>query len=269
MIKYNSSNYSTLNTKYEYLIIDEKSMVKELMWRIMIHIKKSCPQLKFIIIGNWLQLPAVADRANFDYENSTALMYLCDNYQVELTKCRRSDNIMYDLCNPATINDVNTASFEHEIYKKSICFHNSVRMSVNKHWMNIEKDDDSELLEKFKRDKLSQDMYLYKGLPLMACITSKHYDICNSEDYIVKSFGKKMAKLQAVFDENKIFEMKITELTRFFYPNYCTTTHKSQGSTFREPYTIYEWSEMSERCRYVALSRTEDKKFVNFCENTF
>ena len=44
---------------------------------------------------------------------------------------------------------------------------------------------------------------------------------------------------------------------------YCITTHKAQGATFDEPYTIHEFEKFDERLRYVALSRSTDIQLIN------
>jgi hypothetical protein len=52
-------------------------------------------------------------------------------------------------------------------------------------------------------------------------------------------------------------EMPLTEVQERFRPGYCITVHMSQGKTFRERFTIHDWSHarMHGRGRYVALSR--------------
>jgi hypothetical protein len=42
------------------------------------------------------------------------------------------------------------------------------------------------------------------------------------------------------------------------------TVHRSQGSTFEGPYTIFEWEIMDPKLKYVALSRGTNKKNINF-----
>ena len=44
------------------------------------------------------------------------------------------------------------------------------------------------------------------------------------------------------------------------------TVHKSQGSTFTVPYSIYEYKQMKANMLYVALTRARDKGQINFCE---
>ena len=51
-----------------------------------------------------------------------------------------------------------------------------------------------------------------------------------------------------------------------FKPRFAMTVHKSQGSTFTENYSIYEYEDMTSRMLYVALTRARDKQQINFCK---
>lgn len=120
---------------------------------------------------------------------------------------------------------------------------------------------------RFKSDKKSQDITLYKGLPLLACMTNFTLDIMNADMFVVKSFDKKQVTICYEGEEDTGIEKKVflTDVTKLFYPAYCITCHSSQGQTYRIPYTIYEWEYMEERMRYVALSRAADIKLINIC----
>ena len=48
-----------------------------------------------------------------------------------------------------------------------------------------------------------------------------------------------------------------------FKPRFAMTVHKSQGSTFTENYSIYEYEDMTSRMLYVALTRARDKQQIN------
>jgi ATP-dependent exoDNAse (exonuclease V) alpha subunit len=39
--------------------------------------------------------------------------------------------------------------------------------------------------------------------------------------------------------------------------NYCCTTHKMQGETLTENFTIYDWNKMDTILEYTALSRAK------------
>ena len=46
---------------------------------------------------------------------------------------------------------------------------------------------------------------------------------------------------------------------------YAMTVHKAQGMTINRPYSIYEYKRMKHDMLYVALTRTQKKEYVNFC----
>jgi ATP-dependent exoDNAse (exonuclease V) alpha subunit len=56
----------------------------------------------------------------------------------------------------------------------------------------------------------------------------------------------------------------IKDFQYYFYPAYCITCHVSQGCTFDEPFTIYDWSHacMDKAAKYVAVSRATSIKYV-------
>ena len=102
---------------------------------------------------------------------------------------------------------------------------------------------------------------MYQKLPLIACRTVSKYDIANCEDFSVVSFDSSTVKLRCGTMEKNI---EISDVAKYFYPAYCITVHRSQGMTFNEPYTIYEWDQMDEKLKYVALSRGTKKENINF-----
>jgi len=57
--------------------------------------------------------------------------------------------------------------------------------------------------------------------------------------------------------------INISNFQYLFYPAYCITTHKAQGQTFKEPYTIHEFNQMSHKLKYVALTRATKKEHIN------
>ncbi len=54
--------------------------------------------------------------------------------------------------------------------------------------------------------------------------------------------------------------------TANFKPRYAMTVHKSQGSTFTMPYSIYEYKQMKPNMLYVALTRARDKGQIKICD---
>jgi hypothetical protein len=45
--------------------------------------------------------------------------------------------------------------------------------------------------------------------------------------------------------EMYFYDCPVEEFRDYFLMNYCSTTHKSQGETITENYTIYDWKHMT------------------------
>ena len=245
--------------KYEYIIIDEKSMVKEMFYRLLFYIKQNT-QCKLIICGDWKQLKPVKDRCdNFDYQNSTMTHYLCDGNLIQLSTCRRADRETFELCQ--NVQNINPEEFGKVLHKRALCYHNNLRKKYNAMWMKrLSKGKKYVVLKQNKRDKNSQDIKAYVGLPLIACKTSKDYDIANGEEFVISKISNDIIQVKC---DNITKEIEKDMLTTLFYPAYCITIHKSQGCTFNEAYTILEWKHLDDRLKYVALSRTVNKNLIN------
>ena len=53
---------SFMDGKYDYIFIDEISMVQEIYYKFFIYLKRANPKIKFIIAGDFEQLLPVKDR---------------------------------------------------------------------------------------------------------------------------------------------------------------------------------------------------------------
>ena len=73
----------------------------------------------------------------------------------------------------------------------------------------------------------------------------------------------KSNKIIIINDNNEKIDIKLEDINKLFYLGFCFTTHRAQGETINEDYTIYEWEKMNKKLRYVALSRGTDKKNIN------
>ena len=107
----------------DYLFIDEISMLQEIFYKFFIVIKRIKPNLKFVIAGDFNQLPPVKDRIgeSFNYSQSQALLELCDFNKVQLSKCRRSDGFVVNF---ETINTIKKESFKSNFTLKHLAFTN-------------------------------------------------------------------------------------------------------------------------------------------------
>ena len=99
-------------------------------------------------------------------------------------------------------------------------------------------------------------------MPVISRKNNKELNIYNNETYIIKEI-RKSEDVIIVFDDDKEQTIPISEFTRNFNIAYCITTHRAQGMSIDEPYTIHEFFMFDERLKYVALSRSTDIKFIN------
>jgi 5-methylcytosine-specific restriction protein A len=253
--------------KVDYIIIDEIGMAKEYFYRDFYYIHSNYPNIKFICVGDFNQLPPVCDFKVFNYKESSILHEICDNKMVVLSKCRRSDDIMFNESNYVLKHgDVKDLSkYGEKMTYKNISFTNKKRIEINEFLMDKKLGELKEkkiILKKNENDEKSQDILLFKGLPVIACRTQKSIGVFNSQSYKVIKFDDINVTVESKATDEYL-EIDREKFTIFFYPSYCMTTHKSQGDTFDDMYTIWEWEKMTKELRYVALTRGTQMSNIN------
>jgi len=252
------------NLAQKYIFVDEISMVKEIFYKFLLMIKKMNPEIKFIISGDITrQLLPINDRAKFEYEDSIALKELCNYNTLQMSKCRRSDKKVYDVCNFDTIMQLDTEQFSHKQTKKNICYTNKKRIQINDMLMNKYKKNNYVKINKRIGDPNSQTMYVYKNLPIIAKHTDDKIRLYNNEEYIVTNIDKNKIEVKSCIEQDKILIFSQKDFAINFNPAYCLTVHCSQGCTIKEPYTIHEFKKFSKRLRYTALSRASKFEDIN------
>jgi 5-methylcytosine-specific restriction endonuclease McrA len=267
VLKHGSWSSFSKFSKYDWIIVDEKSMVKENFFMLLYKIKKACINTKFIICGDWGQLPPVMDRSlTFNYADSFCIYDLCDGNMMKLNVCRRSDRALFDLY--SDVSKVDADDFPSEMYKKNICFYNSTRKKVNFYWMNKLRPKKCMVLKKHPSIEQSQDVILYKDLPLIATCTRMGLGFANCDEFVVVSYNKKEVVLKFECDDEedeKEIIVPVDELTKIFAPAYCISTHRAQGSSIGGPFGIFDFEKMNEALKYVALSRSRKLRYINLC----
>jgi hypothetical protein len=242
----------------EAIIVDEISMVHEIYYKFFITLKRMKPDLRFVVVGDFKQLEPVKDRLQCDYSNSRALYELCKGNRISLTKCRRSDDTLFNICKKPM--EVDTNIFTKNFTMRHICFTNKKRIEINDICMKkFIRGKNHITIKPYVYDKNSQEMKIAVGMPIIGRINFKEYRIVNNEVYHVESIDRKRKVINISNGE----AIPIIYFSRWFYMAFATTTHKSQGATIREAYTIHEWNKMNERLRYVALSRATCIKNIN------
>lgn len=248
----------------EYIFIDEVSMMLEKFYHLFICVKSVFPHIKFIISGDYGQLPPVCDSWIGDYENSAGLYNLCDGNKLELTKCRRSDDILFNLCKTLDVDNI----IHNKPFKPSylnLAYRHSTRKRVNKECMEryIKQNKcNTILIKENPNNPNSQEIKLGIGMPVICFKTNKKYNILNSEKFLVKEINEN----EIIINDNvKDIKILIKDFNKYLYLGFCITIHASQGETFTTPYNIYDWNftYMCNKAKYVALSRATDIKNIN------
>lgn len=241
----------------DYIFIDEVSMMIEKFYQLFMMCKRAFSHIKFIIVGDFAQLAPVKDIWSGDYKNSPAMWSLCDGRRIQLTKCRRADQDTFNLCN--NLNKINVENFEPKIETYcNLAYTHQTRIKVNYECMERyikTKKCPYSFIPKDSKNPKSQNVKLAAGMPVICHTTNKKIDILNSEKFTVSKIKNGLISLT---DDERIIEIPLLHFNKFLYLGFCITIHASQGETFSEPYTIYDWNfhHFCNRAKYVAISRT-------------
>jgi len=252
----------------EYVFIDEISMLSTVFYKFLITWKRTQPKLKFILAGDFQQLLPVNDivGVDFNYKNSAALHELADGNRLQLTNCRRSDRTLFDLLDPEKISNLEKSTFGSNINTKlHLSYTNVTRKQINEIMMKkivAQKKKKPLELKALDYDGNSQDVKLLAGMPIIARVNNVKYEIVNNQTFIIKEIRQKEGII-IVQDEDQVIEVPIDQFQHMFYVAYCLTIHKSQGTTFNEPYTLHEWKILNDRLKYVGLSRSTNIANIN------
>ena len=245
----------------DYIFIDEISMVSSSFYKFFSSLQRLKPDIRFIIVGDFNQLAPVNDKKEFDYKNSYVLYELCQGNRISLSKCRRSDDTLFNMLQDENIMKLQKNDFNKEMTDVHICFTNKTRKHVNHQMMKkMSNNKKTVSLKAIPTDDRTQDVSLFVGCPVIAKKNCKSKGFVNNDQFVIGAICKEFIMLQ---EKNRTLEIKTEEFQRNFCLAYCITTHSSQGATIDTPYTIHEFDMMDKRLRYVALSRSTDKNNIN------
>jgi hypothetical protein len=212
--------------KMDVIIIDEVSMMKVLFYTLFVNIKKINPKLRFIIAGDFEQLAPVEDTWVGDYKNSAALFELCDGNRLQLTKNRRSDPALFELC--ANVETINTAFFPvEEPTFLNLAYKHETRKQVNRECMErflieeADPDDKRVFLPKDPDNPKTQDVTLTIGMPVVCHTTqnnkkqkSESNGFMNSERFEIQLIDEKTITLVGDGDREVVINTK--DFHKFF-----------------------------------------------------
>jgi hypothetical protein len=249
----NKSKLFSMMEPLEYIFIDEVSMMTEEFYQLFILIKRTFSHIKFIIAGDFGQLPPVQDDWIGDYENSPALNLLCDGTRVQLGKCRRSDDALYQLCLHTSKVDKHEFRVSEKTYL-NLAYTHVTRKRVNKECMERflhGKSGSVHILPDLLNSK-TQEVRLVPGMPVLAHTTNKKLRFMNSQLFTIQSVNPEVLVMTS---ESDTIQIPTKDFHQYFYLGFCLTIHASQGETFTKKYTIHDWYMLSDKAKYVALSR--------------
>jgi DNA polymerase III delta prime subunit len=254
-----------IEMKLDYIFVDEVSMLHSNFYKILMVIKK-LKQCKLIISGDFNQLDVINDVQKYDYKSTCIIKELCDNNNLQLTKCRRSDDKLFNLIQFDNIPNLTQDNFNEKESDVNICWTNAKRKQINEKYMNAAwkkaKTKNYIKLEKLAYDDNSQDVTLVSKTPVIAKVNNSKLDIINNERYTVKKIDIDTRHLTIQNDRNEIV-IHAENFQKLFRIGYAFTTHSSQGMSIDKPYTIHEFNRMSKKLKYVALSRSTKHEYIN------
>ena len=265
--KANSKSLRKMIEKVDWIIVDEISMLSSEFYKALGALKEIAPHLKFIMSGDFNQLLPVNDEWQGNYSDSNILKELVDQNKLELTICRRSDDITFNVCKDLTMElnlDITSFGSKRELY--GLCHTNHRRIIENeqsmKDFIRLKNIKNTITIAKSVGDDNAQHLTLCFGMPIIARKSCKDLDVCNNEKFKINKI--KGDDITLTNSEKEIIISK-DKFQKLFTIAFYTTVHKSQGQTFDHPYTIFEWNtpRFDHRMKYVAVSRTTDLKNVN------
>ena len=267
--KISSKTVQSLRRKdIQLIIIDEISMIGKELWKRLVLLKKEI-NIPFLLLGDDKQLPPVENECIDNYFNHNAVKYLANYRKNTLTVCKRFDERLEKYLN--NVNNINTLLFPKRETTRNICYINRTRKAVNKYWNEKLRPTEYLFIQEDDKDEYTQDMYIYKNLPVIARKTVDGGAYCvNNETFEVIDFDNEKIYLYTERPneegeaEHHSIESNVKDFKDLFSLNYCSTCHKAQGETIKENFTIYDWKIMSEKCKYTALSRATNPDHVTF-----
>ena len=254
-----------IKRNYEYIIVDEISMITKELWRRLVFLKQATG-VKFLLLGDDFQLPPVEDEKVEDYFNHPAVKYLCHNNRNVLKVTKRFDMDLKNELNTLKYTDKNIDISKYPFKDTSIniAYTHKTRKMVNKKWNDKLKPNDALFIPVREDDDKGQYMHIYEGLPLIARENdNKNGLYMNNETFVVSDYDNKYVRVysERVDDNDKVYinamEVEIDKVQKTFYLNYCSTIHRVQGDTINKQFTIWDWNHpcMTRKAKYTALSR--------------
>jgi len=260
---------SMLKNPPEVISVDEISMISGEGWSILSYIKQRNPDIRFFCFGDIArQLPPVGEEHRM-FDNSICLRELCNfNKLILLYNFRRGcagNNTLWERA--ANKPETFEITSDTPITYRNLSYTNKTRKEVidlvqNSHpnpqlWLDCGCKEDPDYTGQ------NEKLMLAIGTPLIArkSIDNKTgCGIAKNEIWSVKTITDEEVVLEY---KDRNWKFSHDEIKNLWLSAYCITIHKSQGDTYRDKYTIWDWGKISKRkdrlskkLRYTAVSRS-------------
>ena len=280
------------------IFIDEISMISADLWALLCELKIESG-VKFILIGDYRQLPPVGDGANINWFNHSVVHYLANGNRCELTERQRYDLMLWNRLEDlwenndfSMLENVEDWTIDDLLASTNICYRNKTVKHINHLCMekvrpssarfvkyNIPKDINGNQMN--EPAKYHQDAYVYAGMPLIMFITTKEK---NAEEH--KKFMKNEAvrcievsdTTFTITNDKDVETYDIKDFHKKVVVGYATTIHKSQGDTvegkvniFDAEFMLSDWFSKNsgqiniKKALYTALSRAKSFDAIKIC----
>lgn len=248
-----------LKREFDWVIVDEISMISKTLWARLAFLKQTTG-MKLLLVGDHRQCapvdPTEDKRHYFDHG---VVRYLANSMRCELTARKRYDKALWDELELVWAEkSIDLAQYApKEVTDVNLCFINETRVRVNEQLMRLRAPVDAVELPCNPKDELSQKVWLFAGLPVLARKTAGGGNaLVNNEAWVVERVEEGVVNLRSKA-RDLTFECKVADFQATFLPAYAVTIHKAQGETIEEPFTIHDWTHMmfDRRLKYTAMSR--------------
>ncbi len=175
------------------------------------------------------------------------------------------------MCLDENIMNLKKEDFTHEKTKYNLCYTNAMRKKINKEKMDQAVEANRTVgrkkvfhLKSYVFDERSQDVSVLPGMPIIARMNNKDLNIMNNEMFRITKADAEFITITSSENESiACMSINTSEFTKLFNIGFCITIHCAQGCSFDHPFTIYEWEKLDKRLRYVLLSRSRKREYIN------
>jgi hypothetical protein len=263
----------------DIVIVDETSMVGCALWTHVNVIRETRRDIKFLFLGDFDQLDPVEGgrHRGFDYSQHPTLKELAGYQRARLTRDYR--------CEPA-LKAVSVRASEPGFSMRDhfplatrttdvhMAITHAVVFYVNNMVMLERKPQDAIHIAADPLVDRTQDVWLYPGLRLLSCVTTRvsdaelpedaslmeqlraRVDVQNNEAFTVVEVAEDTYTTSSLRD-GKVRVCEVAAFHKQHRPGYCFTVHKAQGDTIGEDFTIWEADRMPPKHRLVAVTRAQ------------